>query len=200
MQFRVQLGSSPHRGGRLSAATQNIKEPSTLAPLQLPACLGSWGALRGTGDPPHHVLQSPEPRCPSKARVGVKASPQERGEPWLCPAWRGRPWPVHSKAPCGLGGTHWARRLGSHPAHSAPASGTRKGEHQGLGGGGENVKGLPDLGSWVPNSQHSPGEEKEEKGALCPSEQVPEGLAGGQCQPLLALAPPPGRRPGPHLL
>lgn len=51
----------------------------------------------------------------------------------------------------------------------------------------------------VPNSQYSPREEKEEKGALCPSEQVPEGLAGGQCQPLLALTPPRGLRPGPHL-
>lgn len=39
--------------------------------------------------------------------------------PWLCPGWRGRPWPVHSKAPRGLGGTHWAHRLGSNPARSA---------------------------------------------------------------------------------
>lgn len=112
----------------------------------------------------------------------------------------GAPLASSLKAPRGLGGTPWARRLGSNPAHSAFQLLNREGEHQGLGGGGENVKGLPDLGSWVPNSQHSPREEKEEKGALCPSEQVPEGLAGGQCQPLLALAPSPGRRPGPHLL
>ena len=98
-----------------------------------------------------------------------------------------------------LKGPAWTRgdSLGSPPRKQPrperfPASGTREGEHQGLGWGGENVKGLPDLGSWVPNSQHSPGEEKvpcalqsrflkaSRAGSASPSLPSPHPAASGQ--------------------
>lgn len=77
-------GTSHHRahtretqtGRYLPEATQQIKAPRTLAPSaglpssSSPLRLGGRGALGGRGDPPTHILQSPEPRCPFKAESG----------------------------------------------------------------------------------------------------------------------------------